>query len=327
MAATGAGVLTAQAITARREAGPRRTSPPYADGRYGGNRGVSLRLAMIGDSLATGLGADYAHQTPGAMLAERLAQRSGRPVVLSTIAIVGARSDSLGVQVDRALVTRPNVAVIIIGANDITHVRPLRRQVRRLRDAILRLREAGVEVVVGTCPDLGTTTLIRRPARTVVHRQSLRLAELQTRAALQLGAITVSLGDTLGPEFRARPGELFAADRFHPNAHGYAALAEVLSPAVLGAAGLGLAGLPERYEAPRTERFRTAIDQAVLAPGTVIAPITAPPPNERRTLATLLLRRGHPQRPADRPAHDIAAEIDAQSGPPTDPPVTPRAYR
>ena len=42
-------------------------------------------------------------------------------------------------------------------------------------------------------------------------RQSLRLAELQTRAALQLGAFTVSLGDTLGPEFRARPGR--PADR------------------------------------------------------------------------------------------------------------------
>ena len=110
--------------------------------------------------------------------------------MLTSTVIVGARSDSLGVQVDRALVTRPHVAVILIGANDITHVRPLRRQVRRLRDAVLRLREAGVEVVVGTCPDLGTTTLIRPPARTVVHRQSLRLAELQTRAALQLGAAT-----------------------------------------------------------------------------------------------------------------------------------------
>lgn len=291
-AATGAGILSAQALTARREAGPRRTSPPYADGRYGGaNRGVSLRLAMIGDSLAAGLGADYGYQTPGALLADRLTERSGRPVVLSTTAIVGARSDSLPGQVARALVTRPTVAVMIIGANDITHFRSLRRSVRRLRAAILELREADVEVVVGTCPDLGTTTLIRPPASNVAHRQSLRLAELQTRAALQLGATTVSLGDTLGPEFKARPGELFAADRYHPNADGYAALAEVLSPAVLSAAGFGLAGLPERYEEPRTERIGTAIGQAVITPGTVIAPIVQPEPNERRTLTTLLLRR------------------------------------
>ena len=90
LAAAGAGVLTVQAITARREAGPRRTSPPYADGRYGGTMGVSMRLAMIGDSLSTGLGADFAHETPGALIAQRLAARSGRPVILSTIGVVAA---------------------------------------------------------------------------------------------------------------------------------------------------------------------------------------------------------------------------------------------
>lgn len=294
LAATGAGVLTAQAITARREAGVRRTVPPYADGRYGGNRGVSLRLAMLGDSLAAGLGADHAHETAGAILAHRLANRAGRPVVLSTIAVVGARSDHLALQVDRALIVKPNVAVILVGPNDITHARPLRRQVRLLRSAILTLREHGVQVVVATCPDLGSTTLIRPPAHNVVRRQSRRLAAMQTKAALQAGASTVSLGDTLSPEFTARPGELFAADRYHPNATGYAALAEVLTPAVLSAAGFGLAGLPERYEAPRTERIAAAIDRAVETPGTILEPVTHPQPGERRTLARLLLRRRRP---------------------------------
>ncbi len=212
-------------------------------------------------------------------------------MVLTTTAIVGARSDSLAQQVERALITRPTVAIVIIGANDITHARPLRRQVRLLRSAVLRLREQDVAVVVATCPDLGSTTLIRPPARHVAHRQSRRLAGFQTKAALQLGATVVTLGDTLGPEFKARPGELFAADRFHPNAEGYAALAEVLTPAVLSATGFGLAGLPERYEEPRTERIVAAIDQAVDMAGSVIAPIEQPEPGERRTLTRLLLRR------------------------------------
>ncbi len=312
LAAAGAGVLTVQAITARREAGPRRTVPPYADGRYGGNRGVSLRLAVLGDSLAAGFGADFAHETPGAILAGRLARHAGRPVVLSTIAVVGARSDHLALQVERALIVRPNVAVILIGANDITHARPLRRQVRLLRSAIISLREEGVAVVLGTCPDLASTTLIRPPARHVVHRQSRRLAAMQTKAALQAGAITVSLGDTLGPEFTARPGELFAADRYHPNAIGYSALGEVLTPAVLSAAGLGLAGLPERYEAPRTERLLTAIDQAVATPGTILSPVNEPEPGERRTLATLLLRRrGRVRQPSsDHETDMVQAELE-----------------
>lgn len=287
----GAGVLGAQAMAARRAAGVRQTVPPYADGRYGGTRGVSLRLAVLGDSLAAGLGAEFPHETPGAILAERLAHEARQPVVLSTTAVVGARSDHLPLQVERALIIRPTIAVILIGANDITHFRPLRRQVRLLRHNILALREAGVQVVLGTCPDLGSAMLIPPPSRQVARRQSRRLASMQTGAALQADAITVSLGDTLGPEFSARPSELFAADRFHPNAAGYAAVAEVLTPAVLSAAGFGLAGLPERYELARTERIMTAIDHAVAAPGTVLAPVDHPPEGERRTLASMLLRR------------------------------------
>ncbi len=292
-AAAGAGVLTAQGMNARREAGVRRTVPPYADGRYGTSRTrrTSLRLAVLGDSLAAGLGAEYSFETPGAILANQLAQRAGRAVVLTTIATVGARSDHLAAQVERALVVRPSVALIVIGANDVTHFRPLNRQAGLLRTAIVALREAGSQVVVGTCPDVSSSTLFKPPARTVAHRQSRRLAALQTKAALQAGAITVSLVDTLSPEFAARPGELFAADRFHPNSVGYEALAQILWPAVLTAAGLEVAGLPERYNPPRTERIADAIDQAVATPGTVLTPVTTPPPGERRTLATLLARR------------------------------------
>lgn len=290
-AAAAAGVLGTQALSARRKAGPRRTAPPYADGRYGGTRGVSLRLAMIGDSSAAGLGADYAYETPGALLAERLADRSGRPVVLSTIAVVGSRSDHLALQVERALIIKPHVAVILIGANDVTHFLPLRRQAGLLRTAILRLREEDVQVVIGTCPDLSTSTLIPPPSKQVARRQARRLAALQTEVALQVGATTVSLADLLGPEFHARNGDLFAADRFHPNAAGYAALAEVLSPAVLSAAGFGLAGLPARYEPVRTERWNDAIEHAVATPGTVLTPVLNAPTGERRRLATLLARR------------------------------------
>jgi lysophospholipase L1-like esterase len=295
-AATAAGVLTAQGLNARREAGVRRTVPPYADGRYGGNRGVSLRLAVLGDSLAAGLGADYPYQTLGAILADNLSRQAKRPVVLSTIAAVGSRSDHLAAQVERALIVRPHIAVIIIGANDVTHFRPLRRQTKLLRQAIVQLREAGAQVVLGTCPDLSASSLFRPPARTVAHRQSRRLAGLQTKAALQAGAVTVSLADLLAPEFSMRP-ELFAADHFHPSPAGYEALAEVMTPAVLSAAGLGLAGLPEKYHPPRTERLLTAIDEAVATPGTVLAPVTDAASGERRRLTVLLQRRRAP-RPA-----------------------------
>jgi hypothetical protein len=50
----------------------------------------------------------------------------------------------------------------MIGANDVTHRMPMREAAGQLGEAVARLRAVGCEVVVGTCPDLGT---IRPDAR------------------------------------------------------------------------------------------------------------------------------------------------------------------
>ena len=50
---------------------------------------------------------------------------------------------------------QPDVAVIVVGGNDVTHRVPVAESVRNLAQAIRRLRERDVVVVVGTCPDLG----------------------------------------------------------------------------------------------------------------------------------------------------------------------------
>jgi lysophospholipase L1-like esterase len=203
-----------------------------------------LRLAFLGDSGATGLGAAHGHQTPAALLAEHLAERSGRPVLLSVIASVGARTEHLADQVDRALIIRPNVAVIFIGVNDVSHLVPQQTSVRRLAMAVTRLREGGSEVVVGTCPDLGTLRPIRPPLRNVVRRASRRLAQSQSVAVRAAGGWPVSLGAVLGPEFAARPLEMFSSDQFHPSEAGYAAMVDALRPVVLAAAGYGPAPRP-----------------------------------------------------------------------------------
>jgi len=92
--------------------------------------------------------------------------------------------------------------------------------------------------VVGTCPDLGTVEPIQHPLRLLARRWSRQLAAAQTIAVVEAGGRSVSLGDILGPEFAARPSEMFGPDRFHPSAAGYAAAATVLLPAVRAASGV-----------------------------------------------------------------------------------------
>ena len=234
-----AGLLTAQAIEARRRIGPRRSTAPYADGRYGSGPGTSIRLAVLGDSGAAGLGAQRPDDTMGAILATALSEVSGRTVTLSNHAVIGAQTVDLDPQIDRALWTRPHVAVIMIGANDVTHLVPRALSARRLRRAVRRLRDAGIEVVVATCPDLGTVKPVPQPLRTVMRRSSRRLAASQASATLAAGGRAVPLGSLLGPEFDERPEVMFAEDRFHPSTDGYAAAAQALLPEVIAAWRLG----------------------------------------------------------------------------------------
>ena len=242
LAGAGIGVLVVQARQARREIGPRTTVPPYADGRYlppgmDVARGTSLRFAVLGDSGAAGLGADDASTTPGGVLAVDLATVSGRPVLLSNAAVVGARSADLAAQVDRVLAVRPHVAVIMVGANDVTHsVRP-QRSVRLLADAVRRLREAGTEVVVGTCPDLGTVQPLGGLLRRYARRTSRELAAAQTIVVREEGGRPVALGELLVERFDHAPELYFCSDRFHPSALGYQACAEAMLPEVLRALG------------------------------------------------------------------------------------------
>lgn len=234
------GVLVTEAKWARKTIGPMiEEPPPDPTGWYGrGRPGPAIRVALLGDSSAAGYGVERVEETPGALLASGVAEHADRRVHLRDYAIVGAKSSDLDEQIDRALPHAPDVAVILIGANDVTHVVPPSTSVRHLAEGVRRLREAGVAVVVGTCPDLGTIRPIPPPLKQVARSWSRRLAAAQTIAVIEEGGRTVSLATVLGPEFAAAPALLFGPDQFHPSAAGYRSLAGVMVPSVLAAVGV-----------------------------------------------------------------------------------------
>jgi hypothetical protein len=129
-----------------------------------------------------------------------------------------------------------------------------------------------VEVVVGTCPDLGTIEPIAPPLRQVARLWSRRLAAAQTIATVEADGRTVSLASVLGPEFAATPSLFFGPDRFHPSAAGYASLAAVLLPSVLAAVGV----VPFEELVPEAARgeailpITEAAVEAARSPGTEI---------------------------------------------------------
>ncbi|MFD5450060.1 SGNH/GDSL hydrolase family protein [Streptomyces sp. NPDC003470] len=296
--AAAVGLLLAEVQLARRRVGigtPDRV--PNAAGLYGGTLstavGAPLRLVMLGDSTAAGQGVHRAGQTPGALLASGLAAVAERPVELTSVAVPGARSDDLDRQVTLALAGRyplPDVCVIMVGANDVTHRMPATRSVRYLSAAVRRLRTAGAEVVVGTCPDLGTIEPVPQPLRWLARRTSRQLAAAQTIGVVEQGGRTVSLGDLLGPEFAENPRELFGPDNYHPSAEGYATAAMAVLPSVCAALGLWPAD-EERPDAARREGFLPVARAAAEAADEAGTEVAAVMPTGPRGPWALLKRR------------------------------------
>ncbi|SCL54534.1 Lysophospholipase L1 [Micromonospora citrea] len=267
--ATG-GVLLGQARQARRTIPMAEAPPPRCDGVYGPKLpGPPVTVVVLGDSSAAGYGVHRRRETPGALLATGLSRRLQRPVRLHRFAVVGAISSGLRHQVEAALECRPDVAVILIGGNDVTNRTPLGLAVRYLVEAVRTLRAAGCEVVVGTCPDLGAIRPIQPPLRWLARRWSRQLAAAQTVAVVEAGGWTVSLGDLLGPRFAAEPTRMFAWDRFHPSAEGYAVAAAALLPTVLSALGAGQERRPARGEGVTS--LPAAAQEAARQPGTEVS--------------------------------------------------------
>lgn len=275
----GYGLIRAEATMARRIVGQPFEGAPEDSGTYGSGHGTPIRFLVLGDSTGVGMGADQAQQTIGAIVASGVAAFSGRPVELTNVAVVGAESPDLDTQVERGLaaVPKPDVAVILVGANDVTHRIDTSVAVRHLEMAVRSLREAGAEVVVGTCPDLGAIQPMAQPLRLLARRWSRDLAAAQTVAVVEAGGRAVSVGDLLGEAFSAEPTVMFSKDRFHPSPAGYARVAAALLPTV--SAALDLFGERSAPIAPNLRRGESvgpvakAATKAVTQPGTEVAPV------------------------------------------------------
>lgn len=172
-------------------------------------------------------------------IARGLAEQTGKRIRLSTKAIVGATSKGVCGQVDAMFVAGPppDVAVIMVGANDVTALNGVSQSAHRLGLCVRKLRNRGAVVIVGTCPDLGFISAIPQPLRSLAHERCLQLARAQTATVRAAGGVPVPLAQLMAPQFRATPEAMFSADGYHPSAPAYALAADALLLALCEALG------------------------------------------------------------------------------------------
>ncbi|WP_375491601.1 SGNH/GDSL hydrolase family protein [uncultured Jatrophihabitans sp.] len=321
-AATLSAVIWGEIKLARRRIPVATDPPPPSNDTTWAAAGVSrtrppIRIAMLGDSTSAGYGVYRDRDTPGAQLAIGISEVARRPVHLTNLAVVGAESKDLLDQVDAlaALRGRSDLVVLIVGANDVTERTAPKDAVPLLESAIARICSLGAEVVVGTCPDLGTIRPLAQPLRAYARRLSRRMAKAQTVAVVRAGGRTVSLGDLLGPLF-ATHLEYFSEDRFHPSAAGYAEAAQAILPSALDALGVSTrVRSASTFTTRRVKTVQRAAAQAVVRPGTEVAPAErfGRAEGRRGQFAQLLRRR----RPRDAPHTSPEAATPVPDGPVT----------
>jgi lysophospholipase L1-like esterase len=202
--------------------------PFVLDGRLGTGAGVPLRVVWLGDSTAAGVGAADAD---GA-LPRQVAARLERPVDLAVLAVSGARIDDV---VDRQVADvrdlRPDLVVISIGANDVTHLTTSDHFFNAYAQVLDAIPD-GVDVVLLGVPDMGAPPRLAQPLR---HLAGVRGGTLDARVqelarGRDLGYVDIAGGT--GPEMRRHP-DLFSADRYHPDSQGYEVWADEVVPVVL----------------------------------------------------------------------------------------------
>ena len=195
-----------------------------------------LRLAAAGDSTLTGPGLADNGDIWVRQVARRLAVSEGAHIHLTSYAVGGSRvRDVLHDQLEPLLAASPDLVVVAVGTNDAIHFTPLDSVERDFQVLVGRLVAVVPAVVVGGGGDLGGISRVPYPLSGALGARGRRVNRVIRAVAAAHHARYIDVS-TVDRAFRHGGDRVFAADRFHPNAHGHALWANAASPIVAHAA-------------------------------------------------------------------------------------------
>lgn len=205
---------------------------PEASGERQGQVGlaevpVTLRLMVLGESTAAGVGVDSQRDGLPHQLAAKLAGRRGLTVGWQVSGRTGATARYAARKLLPAGSQDQDVVILARGVNDALKLTPRtvwRTAITGLVDTVRadRLRPGG-RIILSGVPDLRVFAVLPQPLRSVLGGQAWMLdRELGRIAAAAPDVVHVAMPELRWPE-------MFAADGFHPNAAAYRAWADQLA--------------------------------------------------------------------------------------------------
>lgn len=208
----------------------RRETPrlPEADGPRSGLESPGavqpLRLLVVGDSSAAGVGVDTQDRALARPLARTLSRKLSRPVAWQLVARSGVCAEEAILMLREQQPGAADVVAVAVGMNDVTGQRA-----HRFVDDVAELWRATVELtgarfgVFAGLPPLHALPAAPQPLRWYLGRYALDLdASLQAWIAPQPHLAFCSL------QWASRP-DWIASDGFHPGPAGYARWSELMA--------------------------------------------------------------------------------------------------
>jgi acyl-CoA thioesterase-1 len=183
---------------------------------------------VFGDSTAAGQGAIY-EKGIAVRTATQLATRFN--IQLINLGVSGAVvHDVLTKQLPKAQNLHPDIVLLSVGANDVTHLTSLESIATDLTQIITKLKaqNCAVQIILTGAPDMGTTLLFAQPLRFLAGVQATRINLPFQRVIEKQQVLMTPIAQKTGPIFAKDPS-LFASDSFHPNEKGYAVWASVIN--------------------------------------------------------------------------------------------------
>jgi lysophospholipase L1-like esterase len=223
-------VLLAQARrTARRI--PRLDPASGPDGGAAHGSGPPLRLMVIGESTAVGVGAvTHTEALPG-FVAEAVKDQLDRTVTWCVCGRNGATARKLITDVIPTLRDpAPDLVVLTVGVNDLLRRRPLDKWSVDVTELVATLRDRYCRgrLLVAGLPPVQQFAALPQPLRFVLGARARAMDRVLRETVLAHGATHVPMDES-----SARDPSLFASDGFHPSPAGYRAWASVLAQAAV----------------------------------------------------------------------------------------------
>lgn len=201
---------------------------PEAQGSPSGQYGEGqphLRVLVIGESTAAGVGVATHDQGLASQLALQLHERTGQTIVWHTFGVNGIRLAQLNQTLAGMKLPEADVVLLSMGVNDTTGFTPryrFRRQLSALRNMLSPTYPGPLYLL--SVPPMHLFTALPAPLRHIMGWRARQLNRVYEQLARSVPS---------GFQYLSYPAitdtSLLASDGYHPGGRGYRAIAEALA--------------------------------------------------------------------------------------------------